>query len=181
MESINQIWFMVQIVTLLKFRAINQSNLILKMYVYVGSRHEHGWCQIQHHNKYSKTSDKSFEEKGIEAVWKGNGDDPGIAQNHYNLILNICWYCCQIQSIYIYISLFMRLLLSMRSLDTLFEFMLFLRHYDFPFFYYKYQCLDYENFVCIINNWWGLFLKFVIFYILISYHKGKRLFTCSSF
>lgn len=103
MESINQIWFMVQIVTSLKFRAINQSNLILKMYVYVGSKHEHGWCQIQHHNKYSKTSDKSFEEKGIEAFWKGNGDDPGIAQNHYNLILNICWYCCQIQSIYIYI------------------------------------------------------------------------------
>ncbi len=136
MESINQIWFMVQIVTSLKFHAINQSYLILKMYVYVGSRHEHGWRQIQPRNKYSKASDKSFEEKGIEAFWKGNGDDPRIAQNHYNLILSICWYCCQIQSIYI--SLFMRLLLSMRSLDTLFEFMLFLTHYDFPFFYYKY-------------------------------------------
>jgi hypothetical protein len=81
----------------------------------------------------------------------------------------------------IYISLFMRLLLSMRSLDTLFEFMLFLKHYDFPFSYYKYQCLDYENFVCIINNWWGLFLKFIIFHILINYHKGKWFSTCSSF
>ncbi len=58
---------MVQIATSLKFHAINQSDLILRMYVYVGSRHEHGWCQIQPRNKYSKASDKSFEEKRIEA------------------------------------------------------------------------------------------------------------------
>ncbi len=120
-----------------------------------------------------------FQEKRIEAFWKGNGDDLGIGQNHYNIILSICWYCCQIQSIYI--SLCMKLLLSTRSLDALFEFVLFLRHYDFPFFYDKYHCLDYENFVCVTNNWWGPFLKFVIFYIFISYHKGKWLFICSSF
>lgn len=43
----NSTWFaMVQIVASLKFHEINQSNLILRMYVYVGSRHEHGWCQI---------------------------------------------------------------------------------------------------------------------------------------
>jgi hypothetical protein len=35
--------------------------LILRMYVYVGSRHEHGWCQIQPCNKYLEASDKSFE------------------------------------------------------------------------------------------------------------------------